>query len=87
MPSCLAKLGRVGCVRPAKMPLEEAREVRDEIKSRVLELIERINGGHRKRNMAAFKTSTPMEESLTAYLIVAVDVASTAAMSAHGKKA
>jgi len=49
--------------------------------------MERINRGHRKRNMAAFKTSTPTEESLTAYLIVAVDVASTAAMSAHGKKA
>jgi len=49
MPSCLAKLGRVGCARPAKMPLEEAREVIDEIKNRVLRLIERINRGHRKR--------------------------------------
>ena len=27
---------------PAKMPLEEARKVRDEIKYRILELIERI---------------------------------------------
>jgi protein-tyrosine-phosphatase len=30
---------------PAKMPLEEARKVRDEIKDRVLELIERIKRG------------------------------------------
>jgi len=37
--------------------------------------------------MLAFKTSIPMEESLTAYLIVAVVGAATAAMSAHGKKA
>jgi protein-tyrosine-phosphatase len=31
---------------PAKMPLEEARKVRDEIKNRVLELIERIKRGN-----------------------------------------
>jgi hypothetical protein len=37
--------------------------------------------------MLAFKTSMPMEESLTAYLIVAVVGAATAAMSAQGKKA
>jgi hypothetical protein len=30
---------------PAKMPLEKARKVRDEIKDRVLELIERIKRG------------------------------------------
>jgi MFS family permease len=36
--------------------------------------------------MLAFKTSVPMKESLTVYLIVAVVGASTAAMSAHRKK-
>lgn len=37
--------------------------------------------------MLAFKTSTPMEASLTAYLITAVVGAVTATISAHGKKA
>jgi len=37
--------------------------------------------------MLAFKTSMPMEESLTAYLVIAVVGAATAAMSAQGKKA
>jgi len=36
--------------------------------------------------MLAFKTSVPMKESLTVYLIVAVVGASTAVMSAHRKK-
>ena len=37
--------------------------------------------------MLTFKTSIPMEESLTAYLIVAVVGTAIAAMSAQGKKA
>jgi len=37
--------------------------------------------------MLAFKTSIPMKESLTLYLIVAVIGTAPAAMSAQGKKA
>ena len=36
--------------------------------------------------MLAFKTSTPMEESLTAYLVVAAVGTSMVAISMHGKK-
>ena len=36
--------------------------------------------------MLTFKTSTPMRETLTVYLIIAVVGVTTAAISAHGKK-